>query len=209
VGDKYDWGLLSGSAGLIYGYTGIVPIGLFFVLKWFGSESANLLECWCLYGYSNIIWIPVALISWSPITGKFDLLFKRKANYQFLTMSSWLRVLQSLPSSSYETCTQYLPQQTSRLARFSSLWSSYCKRVSLLQSRFYSLRMEVQLSISLMFPMTRFPNHLQLNSQEATHLGFWLCLDSFLYTMRSMYDFVPESVNLKPNVNVKSPYQTS
>ncbi|KAF1992396.1 Yip1-domain-containing protein [Aulographum hederae CBS 113979] len=64
----YDFALLSGGAGLIYGYTGIVPIGLWAVLKWFGSESANLLECWALYGYSNLIWIPVALISWSPIT---------------------------------------------------------------------------------------------------------------------------------------------
>ena len=26
------------------------------------------MECWALYGYANIIWIPVALISWSPIT---------------------------------------------------------------------------------------------------------------------------------------------
>lgn len=40
---------------------------LFLALKYFGSESANILECWALYGYSNIIWIPVALISWSPI----------------------------------------------------------------------------------------------------------------------------------------------
>jgi len=64
---RYDWGLLSGSAGLVYGYTGIVPIALFFTLRWFGSESANLLECWCLYGYANLIWIPVALVSWSHI----------------------------------------------------------------------------------------------------------------------------------------------
>jgi hypothetical protein len=44
-----------------------VPIGLFGALRYFGSESANLLECWALYGYGNLIWIPVALISWSPI----------------------------------------------------------------------------------------------------------------------------------------------
>lgn len=65
---SYDFRLLSGAAGLIYGYTGIVPIGLWGALKWFGSESANLLECWALYGYANLIWIPVAVISWSPIT---------------------------------------------------------------------------------------------------------------------------------------------
>lgn len=57
-----------GAAGLIYGYTLIIPIALFLALKYFGSESANLLECWALYGYSNIVWIPVALISWSPIS---------------------------------------------------------------------------------------------------------------------------------------------
>lgn len=43
-------------------------MGLFLALRYFGSESANLLECWSLYGYGNLIWIPVALISWSPLT---------------------------------------------------------------------------------------------------------------------------------------------
>lgn len=57
-----------GAAGLIYGYTIVIPVVLFGALRYFGSESANLLECWALYGYSNLIWIPVALISWSPIT---------------------------------------------------------------------------------------------------------------------------------------------
>lgn len=56
-----------GAAGLVYGYTLVIPVVLFLALKYFGSESANLLECWALYGYSNIVWIPVALISWSPI----------------------------------------------------------------------------------------------------------------------------------------------
>jgi hypothetical protein len=46
----------------------VIPIALFLALKYFGSESANLLECWALYGYSNLIWIPVALISWSRIS---------------------------------------------------------------------------------------------------------------------------------------------
>ncbi|KAH0563282.1 hypothetical protein GP486_002153 [Trichoglossum hirsutum] len=64
---EYDFKLLSGAAGLIYGYTGVIPIALWGVLKWFGSESASLLECWALYGYANLIWIPVAILSWSPI----------------------------------------------------------------------------------------------------------------------------------------------
>ncbi|KAI1083625.1 Yip1-domain-containing protein [Whalleya microplaca] len=64
----YDFKLLSGAAGLVYGYTLVIPVLLFGALRYFGSESANLLECWALYGYSNLIWIPVALISWSPVT---------------------------------------------------------------------------------------------------------------------------------------------
>lgn len=58
----------TGAAGLIYGYTFIIPLALCMVLKWVGSESANLLECVALYGYANLIWIPVALVSWSPLT---------------------------------------------------------------------------------------------------------------------------------------------
>jgi len=64
----YDFKLLSGAAGLIYGYTFVIPVALFFALRYFGSELANLLECWALYGYANLIWILVALISWSPVT---------------------------------------------------------------------------------------------------------------------------------------------
>lgn len=65
---EYNFTLLSGAAGLIYGYTGFVPVALWGLLRWFGAESATLVECWALYGYANVIWIPVALISWSPIT---------------------------------------------------------------------------------------------------------------------------------------------
>ena len=64
----YDFKLLSGAAGLVYGYTLVIPFALWAVLKWFGSESANVLECWALYGYANLIWIPVALASWSQLT---------------------------------------------------------------------------------------------------------------------------------------------
>lgn len=63
-----NWSSSIGAAGLIYGYTFIIPILLFLALKYFGSESANLLECAALYGYSNLVWIPVALVSWSSFT---------------------------------------------------------------------------------------------------------------------------------------------
>ena len=59
--------ICQGAAGLVYGYTLVIPVLLFLALRYFGSESANLLECWALYGYGNLIWIPVALIGWSRI----------------------------------------------------------------------------------------------------------------------------------------------
>ncbi|KAL3461461.1 hypothetical protein BJX64DRAFT_260623 [Aspergillus heterothallicus] len=65
---KYDFTLLSGAAGLVYGYTFVLPIALWGALRWFGSSTADLIECWALYGYSNLIWIAVALVSWSPLT---------------------------------------------------------------------------------------------------------------------------------------------
>ncbi|KAL8722982.1 MAG: hypothetical protein Q9181_007381, partial [Wetmoreana brouardii] len=70
----YNFKLLSGAAGLVYGYTAFVPVGLWGALKWFsknnvpGEGTINLVECWALYGYANVIWIPVAVISWSPIS---------------------------------------------------------------------------------------------------------------------------------------------
>ena len=45
-----------------------MPAILYVLLRYFGSEAANLVECWSLYGYSNLVWLPVALISWSSVT---------------------------------------------------------------------------------------------------------------------------------------------
>ena len=64
---EYDFTLLSGAAGLIYGYTFLLPVALWGCLKWFGSSSADLIEGWALYGYANLVWIGVALVSWSPL----------------------------------------------------------------------------------------------------------------------------------------------
>jgi protein YIPF1/2 len=73
----YDFALLSGAAGLVYGYTAVVPAGLWALLRWFrtpsgggsgGGSGLELVECWALYGYGNAIWIVVALLSWSPLT---------------------------------------------------------------------------------------------------------------------------------------------
>ena len=89
-------------------FKGVIPIALWGILKWFGSESANLLECWALYGYANLIWIPVALVSWSPITselatsGHYD--SAEANNRQFSTGCSSVLVLESLYCSWSATC---------------------------------------------------------------------------------------------------------
>ncbi|KAK9461637.1 uncharacterized protein V1516DRAFT_672548 [Lipomyces oligophaga] len=62
-----NFALLTGAAALMYGYTFLVPIVLWGVLKWYKSEHAQLLDCITLYGYANTIWVPVALVSISPI----------------------------------------------------------------------------------------------------------------------------------------------
>ncbi|GAB7359012.1 hypothetical protein MBLNU230_g5085t1 [Neophaeotheca triangularis] len=74
----YDWRLLSGAAGLVYGFNLVVPAALWGVLKWFagrgsglgedGREVLGLVESWCLYGYASLVWVVVALVSWSPLS---------------------------------------------------------------------------------------------------------------------------------------------
>ncbi|KAK9389303.1 hypothetical protein V1515DRAFT_595474 [Lipomyces mesembrius] len=64
---EYNFGILSAAAALMYGYTFVIPILLWAVLKWYRSEHARLLECVTLYGYANTVWVPVALVSISPI----------------------------------------------------------------------------------------------------------------------------------------------
>ncbi|KAF3147002.1 hypothetical protein TWF594_003052 [Orbilia oligospora] len=70
-GFNYNFTSLTGAAGLVYGYTALVPVALWGVLKWYGSDSANLLECLSLYGYANVIWVPVSIASVSPIQSMY------------------------------------------------------------------------------------------------------------------------------------------
>ncbi|ODV92487.1 hypothetical protein CANCADRAFT_1081 [Tortispora caseinolytica NRRL Y-17796] len=62
----YDFGLLSAAAGIMYAYTFIVPLVLYLGLVYYKSEHANILECLTLYGYSNVVWIPVAIVATAP-----------------------------------------------------------------------------------------------------------------------------------------------
>jgi hypothetical protein len=154
----YDFKLLSGAAGLVYGYTAIVPVGLWAVLKWFGSESANLLECACLYGYANLVWIVVALVSWSPISSKFLIplsvpsladLDKSNADLelQFSITSSSRWVLRSRRSSFCAIYTRFWIRRRRIRARFCLSWFLRCMLDLRLQSRCSSLLRRARLAI--------------------------------------------------------------
>eukprot|EP01018_Ginkgo_biloba_P027168 Gb_35618 [translate_table: standard] len=54
------------SAGLFYGYVAIVPLALYFVLKYL-SVPAGLVQLWCLFGYSLFVFIPASCLSVIPL----------------------------------------------------------------------------------------------------------------------------------------------
>lgn len=62
----YDITKVTVSAGLFYGYVGIVPLALYFLLKYLGVVS-GLVQLWCLYGYSLFIFIPASFFSAVPV----------------------------------------------------------------------------------------------------------------------------------------------
>lgn len=67
---EYKFDLLTGAAGLMYTYTFVVPLVLWVVFRYLNvSPSTTLLQLVSLYGYSNIVWIPVAILSVSPLLG--------------------------------------------------------------------------------------------------------------------------------------------
>ncbi|XP_044483876.1 protein YIPF1 homolog [Mangifera indica] len=62
---EYDINLVTWSAGLFYGYVTIVPLGLYFILKYFSAPS-DLVPLFCLYGYSLFVFIPALCLSVVP-----------------------------------------------------------------------------------------------------------------------------------------------
>lgn len=67
---EYRFDQLTGAAGLMYSYTFIVPTVLWLVIRYLNiSPTTTLVQLICLYGYSNITWIPVAILSISPLLG--------------------------------------------------------------------------------------------------------------------------------------------
>lgn len=80
---EYRFDLLTGAASLLYSYTFIWPPILWFVSRYQGlltqQPNASMVSFVSLYGYSNIIWIPVAILAVTPLDGllpKFTDLFR-------------------------------------------------------------------------------------------------------------------------------------
>eukprot|EP00252_Welwitschia_mirabilis_P025754 TRINITY_DN8186_c0_g1_i1.p1 TRINITY_DN8186_c0_g1~~TRINITY_DN8186_c0_g1_i1.p1 ORF type:complete len:164 (+),score=10.10 TRINITY_DN8186_c0_g1_i1:103-594(+) len=62
----YDINQVTWSAGLFYGYVTVIPLVVYFVLKYF-SVPAGLVQLWCIYGYSLFVFIPASCLSVVPI----------------------------------------------------------------------------------------------------------------------------------------------
>lgn len=76
---EYQFDLLSGAASILYSYTFLWPPALWFISGYvldqtssdhLGSQT-SISKLLCLFGYANIIWIPVAVLAVSPLAGAF------------------------------------------------------------------------------------------------------------------------------------------
>ncbi len=56
----YDINKVTYAAIMFYGYVGVIPLGLYFLLKYLGVVS-GLIQLWCLYGYSLFVFIPASV----------------------------------------------------------------------------------------------------------------------------------------------------
>lgn len=64
---QFDISKVTWAAGLFYGYTFLLPLALYFVLKYIGV-SLGLIQLWCLYGYSLFVFIPASVVALIPVT---------------------------------------------------------------------------------------------------------------------------------------------
>ncbi|EEB05509.1 rab GTPase binding protein [Schizosaccharomyces japonicus yFS275] len=58
----YNIHQLVNAAAALYGYTGFISVFLWAFLRFYNCNP-KLLECICLFGYANIVWLPVSLAS--------------------------------------------------------------------------------------------------------------------------------------------------
>ncbi|KAM7280382.1 hypothetical protein ACFE04_007516 [Oxalis oulophora] len=63
---NYDINMVTWSAGLFYGYSTVIPLALYVILKYF-SAPAGFVQLLCLYGYSLFVFIPALCLSVVPL----------------------------------------------------------------------------------------------------------------------------------------------
>ncbi|XP_022765095.1 protein YIPF1 homolog isoform X2 [Durio zibethinus] len=63
---SFDVGYVNAAACGIYGYTAVVPLAFYFLLRYLGS-NASLVRFWCMWGYSLSIFIPTAFLLLIPV----------------------------------------------------------------------------------------------------------------------------------------------
>lgn len=63
---EFDISKVNWAAGIFYGYTCIVPLALYFLLKYL-DLSLGAVQLWCLYGYSLFVFIPASVLSLIPL----------------------------------------------------------------------------------------------------------------------------------------------
>lgn len=70
---EYRFDLLTGAASMLYSYTFLWPPVLWAVARYLGlltqQPEASFISFVSLYGYSNVIWIPVAILAVMPLDG--------------------------------------------------------------------------------------------------------------------------------------------
>ncbi|GAQ81537.1 hypothetical protein KFL_000830190 [Klebsormidium nitens] len=62
----YDINKVSYGSAIFYGYIGVIPLLLFFVMKYYRA-AIGLVQLWCLYGYSLAVFIPITFLCVIPI----------------------------------------------------------------------------------------------------------------------------------------------
>jgi len=64
---QYDVNKLSVAAGVIYGYLAIIPLLLYFFCR-YNSIPLQLMQMFCIFGYSMFIYVPISIFCVVPIS---------------------------------------------------------------------------------------------------------------------------------------------
>jgi len=62
----YNFTYVPDAIALVYTFGFVLPIAMAYLMKFFGSEHISVLSVVCIYGYSNVVLIPVILACCLP-----------------------------------------------------------------------------------------------------------------------------------------------